>query len=160
MQASTDNNCEEKPSIFYDLPRLFLNPPRLVYFGFDSFDETTGWQFVAFMTQWFDLNVRSYLQYMQEKEDLAWGYYLKLQDQEYRSHRRKPFLELLLLNSCILIFAIVLFQNVRNGVEILSGTKEKWSDPSDQRSREFYILYQYIMKDPMGLKCKMLQMHY
>ena len=158
LQASTDS--EEKPSIFCGERRQ-----PFVYFG-DQFQNVryeygltinfSGWQFVGFMRRWFDLDLRSYNQYNQEKKYLAWDYY----------HSSDPFystthlLEHLLINSCILVFAIILFQNVRNGIEILSGTKEINRDPKDQRSKEFYTLYQYIMKDPMKIKLQMLTMNY
>ncbi|XP_078153363.1 uncharacterized protein LOC144548536 [Carex rostrata] len=154
LQASTDS--EEKPSIFCEKENL-----PFVYFGEYNYpicgirSDFSGWQFVGFMRRWFDLDLRSYNQYIQEKKHLARGYYHR----DYFDNDTY-LLEHLLINSCILVFAILLFQNVRNGIEILSGTKEINRDREDQRSKEFYILYQYIMKDPMKIKLQMLTMHY
>ncbi|XP_078149692.1 uncharacterized protein LOC144545013 [Carex rostrata] len=156
LQASTDS--EENPSIF-----TACDDGRLIYFrsyylhpDFGLRKSCRGWQFVAFMRRWFDLDVGSYLEYIQEKEHIALGYYRE----KGSFYSKEVFREYLLINSCILVFVILLFQNVQDGIEILSGTKEKRRDPKDQRSIEFYILYQYIMEDSMKIKLQMLTMDY
>jgi hypothetical protein len=97
------------------------------------------------MIKWLGLDINSYIRYLKENEDLAWSYYddqfLKFFNDyqyvidnvpefmgwsEWSTHepeRKQYFLEYLIAHSCFLVFSIILFQNVRNGKEILKDTR-------------------------------------
>ncbi|KAG2632397.1 hypothetical protein PVAP13_2NG084200 [Panicum virgatum] len=65
--------------------------------------------------------------------------------------------ESLLIAGCFLAIAILLLQKVQNGAEILRGSGGNNSDSADQRSLQFSILYQRIMKDQIKTKIDMLR---
>ncbi|XP_078149418.1 uncharacterized protein LOC144544732 [Carex rostrata] len=151
LQASTDSNSEQKPSILSDILK-----PKIVHFGeYSSVETHNAWEFVAFMRDYFGLNVRSFLEDIQGRKDLVLSYY-----QTKEKHRcSKDFLEYLLINSCILVFAILSFQDRWNRRVDSTGTKEQTTDPRDQRySGVFNKLNQHIMEDEIIFKCEMVSM--
>ncbi|XP_078149700.1 uncharacterized protein LOC144545020 [Carex rostrata] len=130
LQAPTDNNSEQKPSIVSNILK-----PKIVHF-----ETHKAWEFVRFMRDNFGLNVREFLKYIHDNKDLVLSYC-----QSKEKYCTKDFLEYLLINSCILVFAILSFQNKWN-------PKEKWY------SGVFEKLHQCIMEDSMVFKCAMLSM--
>ena len=118
------------------------------------------WEYVAFMTRWLGLDVTLFLRYMKDREDLVKSYYHYGGEdyQRYFVFRESNALqESLLIAGCFLATAILLLQKVRNGAEILRGSRGNNSDPADQRSLQFSILYQRIMKDQIKTKIDMLR---
>lgn len=70
--ATKSTDSEERPSIFCYCPHLVYIEHSYEYWW--SREVSSGCQVVAFMRWWFDLDVRSYLEYIKEKEHLARGY--------------------------------------------------------------------------------------
>ena len=110
------------------------------------------WKYAAFMTRWLGLDVTLFLGLMKEREDLVKSYY-----HYFVSKESIALLESLLWAGCFLAFAILLLQKVQNGTEILRGSRGNNSDPADQRSLQFSILYQRIMEDQIKTKIDMLR---
>ena len=104
------------------------------------------------MTRWLGLDVTLFLGLMKEREDLVKSYYHYFVFKESIA-----LLESLLWAGCFLAFAILLLQKVQNGTEILRGSRGNNSDPADQRSLQFSILYQRIMEDQIKTKIDMLR---
>lgn len=146
LQAPIDNNNEQKPSIVSDISK-----PKPVHFKTHN-----AWEFVRFMRARYGLNVGSFLGYIHENRDQVLSYYQT--KEKYRC--TKGFLEYLLMNSCILVFAILSFQKQwgTEGVDS-TETEENTTDLRDQRySGVFEKLHQCVMEDPMVFKSEMVAM--
>ncbi|KAJ3685719.1 hypothetical protein LUZ61_014883 [Rhynchospora tenuis] len=115
-------------------------------------------KYAAFMKRWIDLDLDKYLKYIQEREDQVRCYYSGFL-KNLLIKESQTFLETLTYVSCFLAFAIISFQNVfSKGIEILEGKGDRESDPENQRSTHFSILYQEIMQQKLEIKLDMLNL--
>jgi Plant protein of unknown function len=182
LQTSICSKNNEKPSIYLigSLPPEFIRKNHF----YSSDRDDSKWGYVTFMTKWLGLNVNSYIRYLKQSEDLAWSYYdcqfqnffndykyfddnvrqfmdkclLWIQWSAQKQEQKQYFLEYLIAHSCFLVFSIILFQNIRNGQEILNDTRANNISHTDLRSRHFSTLYQEIMKDQIRTKLSMLRL--
>ncbi|XP_078149452.1 uncharacterized protein LOC144544769 [Carex rostrata] len=150
-RPSMDSNLEEYPSIIG-------NWQCWDDFGASFIPEHLKWIFVASMTHYFGLNVRSYIVYMQEKVDLAWSYYRGV-DQFRTAENNKRFIEHLLVNCCFLIFSMIL----------LSGEKElkdSWyeiinkDNPKGLSDKDIQNIIDFITREPNQTVSYLLTMNY
>lgn len=156
------DTSKDKPSIYWtgSHPERFPVGILLLKSSGNVAEKDHMWEYVAFMTRWLGLDVTLFLRYMKEREDLVKSYYHYGGEdyQRYFVFRESNALqESLLIAGCFLATAILLLQKVRNGAEILRGSRGNNSDPADQRSLQFSILYQRIMKDQIKTKIDMLR---
>jgi Plant protein of unknown function len=163
LPALTDLDInKERPSIYWtgSHPDRFHIGVLLLKSSGNRANQDHMWEYVAFMTKWLGLDVKSYLKYMKDKEGLVRSYYHYggEQYQKYFVFREGiNLLESLLVASCFLVTAIILLQKIRNGIEILKGTRDDNSDPVDERPLQFSILHQRIMNDQIKTKIDMLR---
>ena len=137
------DTSKDKPSIYGtgSYPERF--PIGFLLKGVGGWlEEEHMWKYAAFMTRWLGRDVTLFLGLMKEREDLVKSYY-----QYFVFKESIALLESLLWAGCFLAFAILLLQKVQNGTEILRGSRGNNSDPADQRSLQFSILYQRILED-------------
>ncbi|XP_078168912.1 uncharacterized protein LOC144563318 [Carex rostrata] len=120
-RPSMDSNLEKRPSIFG-------NWQCWDDFGASFLPETEKWQIFACMTHWYDLNVRSYLEYLQKKEALAWSYYRGV-NKQFRAENCKRFIEHLMLNSCFLIFVMLYHSEEESKKVIMDKANDQNSLP-------------------------------
>jgi Plant protein of unknown function len=151
-QAEILKRCEVTIYPSDDLPEKFDIGVHL--YGCARKDPT--WEYVAFMSQWLGFDLKLYLEDMKEKEDLARRCYMET-DRWHLVSDSNCFLESLMVGSCFLGFAIVLFQKDHEiGIETLKGTD--YISDKDLRSKQFKILYRKIMNPPTRTKLDMLNL--
>ncbi|XP_078169245.1 uncharacterized protein LOC144563637 [Carex rostrata] len=137
LRASMDGNIENCPSIFG-------NWQSWDDFGASFIPETNKWQFVACMTHWFGLNLKSYYEYMQGKVDRAWSYYHGVDEQFHTAENSKRFIEHLLVSSCFLILVMVyVTDNEGHRKVILDEIAKKTSFPKCQTETDFGNLFNF-----------------
>ncbi|KAJ3691540.1 hypothetical protein LUZ61_020704 [Rhynchospora tenuis] len=151
------DTSKDKPSIYWTGSHPERFPIGILLLKSSGNIRDNMWEYVAFMTRWLGLDVTLFLKSMKEREDLVKNYYHYGGEdyQRYFAFRDSYYLqESLLVASCFLAVAILLLQKVRNGAEILRGSR---GNNSDERSLQFSILYQRIMKDQIKTKIDMLR---
>ncbi|KAJ4788323.1 hypothetical protein LUZ62_039569 [Rhynchospora pubera] len=115
-------------------------------------------KYAAFMKRWIGLNLDKHLKYIQERENEVRRYYSGFL-KNYLIKDSQSFLETLTYVSFFLAFAIISFQNkISNGINVLRGSRDIESDPDNQRSTDFSILYQEIMQQQLAIKLDMLNL--
>ncbi|XP_078168847.1 uncharacterized protein LOC144563271 [Carex rostrata] len=147
-RPSMDSNLEERPSIFG-------NWQCWDDFGVSFLPETEKWQIFACMTHWYDLNVRSYLEYFQKKEALAWSYYHRVNNQ-FRAENSKRFIEHLMVNSCFLIFVML----CHSGEESRKVIMDKVDDQNSSLKFVINSSPKYVREDSLEIFNYLFTMKY
>ncbi|XP_078150060.1 UPF0481 protein At3g47200-like [Carex rostrata] len=151
---SDSSDSEEEPSIFgkwecWD------------DFGASFIPERKKWQIIACMTHWFGLNLKSYLEYMQGKVDLAWSNYREVDEQFHTAENSKRFIEHLLVSSCFLIFVIVFSNNdKRYRKVILNEIGNQNNFPKCLTCKDLGKLITFLEEDPGKNQRYMVTMKY
>ncbi|XP_078168807.1 uncharacterized protein LOC144563240 [Carex rostrata] len=151
-RPSMDSNLEELPSIFG-------NWQCWDDFGVSFLPETEKWQIFACMTHWYDINVRSYLEYLQKKEALAWSYYHRV-NKQFRAENSKRFIEHLMVNSCFLIFVMLFRSGEESRKVIMDKVNDKNSHPIGLIVIDINSLLKFVREDSLQILKYLFTMNY